>query len=173
VGGYSLGASGGSQIRLPQVRGGKSRNARRALSLTSRAQELLESKRQAARTNWVFTNEAGDGPLSVNTVESQQAKLRTLLKLREDFVLHGLRHTFLTRLGASNVDAFTPMRIAGHSTVAISQRYVHPTPETMEAAFERLRKTNRRAEEKLQATSERQVTTFPTTVDPAVKPLLS
>jgi integrase len=45
-----------------QVRGGKSRNARRALSLTNRVQRLLESKRQTASTKFVFTNEAGDGP---------------------------------------------------------------------------------------------------------------
>jgi hypothetical protein len=43
----------------------------------------------------------------------------------------------LTRLGESGVDAFTIMRIAGHSSVVISQRYVHPTPEATERAFER------------------------------------
>jgi len=32
------------------------------------------------------------------------------------------------------------MRIAGHSSVTVSQRYVHPTPEGMERAFERLEK---------------------------------
>jgi hypothetical protein len=44
----------------------------------------------------------------------------------------------LTRLGESGVDAFTIMRIAGHSSVVVSQRYVHPTPEAIERAFERL-----------------------------------
>ena len=43
-----------------------------------------------------------------------------------DFVLHSLRHTMLTRLGESGVDAFTIMRIAGHSSVVVSQRYVTP-----------------------------------------------
>jgi hypothetical protein len=27
------------------------------------------------------------------------------------------------------------MRIMGHSTITVSERYVHPTPETMENAF--------------------------------------
>ena len=54
-----------------------------------------------------------------------------------DFALHSLRHTMLTRLGESGVDAFTIMRIAGHSIV-VSQRYIHPTPEAEERAFERL-----------------------------------
>jgi len=49
-----------------------------------------------------------------------------------DFVLHSLRHTMLTRLGEAGVDAFTIMRIAGHSSIVVSQRYIHPTPEAVE-----------------------------------------
>ena len=48
----------------------------------------------------------------------------------------------LTRLGEAGADAFTIMRIAGHSNVTVSQRYVHPTPEGMERAFERLEMLN-------------------------------
>jgi hypothetical protein len=44
----------------------------------------------------------------------------------------------LTRLGESGVDAFNIMRIAGHSSIVVSQRYIHPTPEVVERAFERL-----------------------------------
>jgi len=44
----------------------------------------------------------------------------------------------LTRLGESGTDAFTIMKIAGHSSGLVSQRYVHPTPEAVERAFERL-----------------------------------
>jgi hypothetical protein len=34
------------------------------------------------------------------------------------------------------------MKIAGHSSVNVSQRYVHPTPEGMERAFQRLQTLN-------------------------------
>jgi hypothetical protein len=44
----------------------------------------------------------------------------------------------LTRLGESGADTFTIMKIAGHSSVTVSQRYVHPSPESLERAFERL-----------------------------------
>jgi hypothetical protein len=30
------------------------------------------------------------------------------------------------------------MKLMGHSSVTVSQRYVHPSPETIELAFERL-----------------------------------
>ena len=48
----------------------------------------------------------------------------------------------LTRLGEAGADAFTIMKIAGQSSVTVSQRYVHPTPEGMERAFERLEELN-------------------------------
>ena len=35
------------------------------------------------------------------------------------------------------MDAFTIMRIAGHSSITVSQRYIHPTFEAVERAFER------------------------------------
>ena len=65
-------------------------------------------------------------------------KARALVGLGKDFVIHSLRHTMLTRLGESGVDAFTIMRIAGHNRITVSQRYVHPSPEAVERAFERL-----------------------------------
>ena len=50
----------------------------------------------------------------------------------------------LTRLGESGVDAFTIMRIAGHSTIVVSQRYVHPSSEAIENVVERLEALNDR-----------------------------
>ena len=61
-------------------------------------------------------------------------------------MLHSLRHAFLTRLGEAGVDAFTIMRIAGHSTITVSQKYVHPSTEAMERAFDRLETFNARVE---------------------------
>jgi hypothetical protein len=61
----------------------------------------------------------------------------------------------LTRLGEAGADAFTIMRIAGHSSVTVSQRYVHPTPESLERAFEQLESLNaakfRRVEDRAEA----------------------
>jgi len=65
------------------------------------------------------------------------------------------------------------MKIAGHSTLTISQRYVHPASETMESAFERLEGMNERAEQKLNAASKQSVTTSATSVDRPADALLS
>jgi integrase len=53
-------------------------------------------------------------------------------------VLYSLRHTFLTRLGESGCDAWTLARIAGHSSVAMSSRYVHPSEDAVLTAISRL-----------------------------------
>jgi integrase len=60
----------------------------------------------------------------------------------DDFVVHSPRHTMLTRLGIQGVDAFTIMKIAGHSSITILQRYVHRSPESVERAFEKLNVSN-------------------------------
>ncbi|MFL6212935.1 MAG: tyrosine-type recombinase/integrase [Blastocatellia bacterium] len=81
--------------------------------------------------------------------------MRRLLGLPKDFVIHSLRHTMLTRLGEAGVDAFTIMKIAGHSSIAVSQHYVHPSPEMMERAFEKPELLNANAgdEDMIEATT--------------------
>ena len=65
------------------------------------------------------------------------------------FRLYDLRHTFLTRLGEAGADAFTIQKMAGHSSILISQRYVHPTPERVEEAISRLEDYNRKKVQEL------------------------
>ncbi len=72
-----------------------------------------------------------------NPSRSQHRKALSLAKVRP-FVLYSLRHTFLTRLGESGCDAWTLARIAGHSSIAISSRYVHPSENAVLDAVERM-----------------------------------
>ena len=126
----------GARFGYLRVTEGKSKNARRNIPLTDRAATMLRS-RQNGVAALVFANRDGQRYL-VTSINHLHQKARTALKLPKDFVIHSLRHTMLTRLGESGVDAFTIMRIAGHSSITVSQRYVHPSPEAVERAFERL-----------------------------------
>ena len=45
----------------------------------------------------------------------------------------------------AGADAFTIMKLAGHSNVTISQRYEHPTGETVQLVFDRLENLNQKA----------------------------
>lgn len=126
------------------VRSGKSKNAKRNVSLTARVRKMLKARHAAIDSIWVFPGES-DGPFLGTSLNHQHSKVRDLLGLSKDFVIHSLRHTMLTRLGEAGVDAFTIMKIAGHSSITVSQRYVHPSPETVERAFERLELLNANA----------------------------
>jgi integrase len=132
-----------ARLGFISIRSGKSKNARRNLSLTQRACELLRGRKALAVSEWVFPGEGeGDGPFLVSSLDHQHEIVRDALKLQKDFVIHSCRHSMLTRLGEAGADAFTIMRIAGHSSVTVSQRYVHPTPESLEKAFDRLEALN-------------------------------
>src|SRR5262249_1390265 len=73
------------------------------------------------------------------------------------FRLYDLRHTFLTRLGEAGADPLTIQKIAGHASILISQRYVHPTPERLEDAFAKLETYNGAKVEELRAKEKTQV----------------
>jgi integrase len=126
------------------IREGKSKQAKRNVALTSRAHGLLQERKQAASSLYVFS-EGDDLPMLVSSLGHLHARTRRRLKLNPAFVLHSLRHTCLTRLGMAGVDAFTIMRFAGHSSVTISQRYVHPTPSAMGQAVAKLEALNQKA----------------------------
>ncbi len=130
----------GARLGYIRIRDGKSRNSRRALSLTSRARTLLVRRQSITQSTFVFAE--GEKPMRATSFDHLNSKIRQKLKLPPAFVLHSLRHSFLTRLGMAGVDAFTIMRLAGHSSITISQRYVHPTPAAMESAVLKLEALN-------------------------------
>ena len=54
----------------------------------------------------------------------------------KDFVPYVLRHTALTRLGEkAGGDVFALARIAGHRSITVTQRYVHPQADTINRIF--------------------------------------
>lgn len=138
----------GARYGYVHIREGKSRNAKRNLPLTARVSRMLERRPCGGDLDLVFSGKGG-APIPVHRLDQIHARIREDMKLPKDFVLHSLRHTMLTRIGESGADAFTIMRVAGHSTVVVSQRYVHPTPEAVESAFERLQKLNKKAAARL------------------------
>ena len=133
------------------IRKGKTKNANRNLPLTARVLQMLKARKIDSKSSWVFSGNSVATAILSTSLDHQHAVLRKNLKLPPDFVLHSLRHTMLTRLGEAGADSFTIMRVAGHSSVTISQRYVHPTPESMERAFERLQELNQTKQERVKA----------------------
>jgi len=79
-------------------------------------------------------------------VRTQHGALRALLGLPAEFAAHSLPHTFGTRLGESGADAFSIMRLMGHSSITVPRKYVHPAAGTLERAIDGLSRLNGSAE---------------------------
>jgi len=119
---------------------GKTNAARRVLPMTPRVRAILESRWERdgnPSEGWAWSGPTRSGHVESSSLKKQHRKALTLSKVRP-FVLYSLRHTFLTRLGESGCDAWTLARIAGHSSIGISTRYVHPSEDAVLAAVERL-----------------------------------
>jgi integrase len=110
-----------------------------AICTCGKGDDLLETQRFLASTR--------SGHVEPSSSRKQHARtFRTLAeeaakrndKAVRPFVLYTLRHTFLTRLGQSGCDAWTLARIAGHSSITISARYVHPSEDAVLDAMSRL-----------------------------------
>ena len=135
-----------------QVDSGKSKNARRTVPLTGKVKQMLVEREKSSKSAWLFPGESPDSPVLGTSLAHMHAKVCRPGKganrqyvFPARFVLHSLRHTALTRLGEAGADAFTIMKVAGHSSVTISSRYVHPTGETVELLFDRLEARNHKA----------------------------
>jgi integrase len=122
---------------LLQVAEGKSKAARRILPMLPIVHAVLLNRWTAQgkpEEGWVFPSNSADGHLNGDTSKDQHAIAiqRSKVKRFEPYIL---RHTALTRLAESGCDVFTLARIAGHSSITITQRYVHPQADAVERAF--------------------------------------
>ncbi len=119
---------------------GKTAAARRMLPMTPRVRAIFESRWQQQgqpQEGWCWPAGTRSGHLESTSLEKQHVKAVRASGVRA-FCLYALRHTFLTRLGASGCDAWTLARIAGHSNIRMSSRYVHPGEDAVLSAMSRL-----------------------------------
>lgn len=129
---------------------GKTAAARRVIPMTPRVRAELESRWEAAgepEEGFVWRAQTRSGHVEPSTIRRQHANAfeaiaeeavsRNQRPVRP-FVLYSFRHTFLTRLGQSGCDVWTLARIAGHSSINISARYVHPSEDAVLDAISRL-----------------------------------
>jgi integrase len=108
--------------------------------MTPRVRSIVETRWAKAGKpleGWIWTASTRSGHIEPSSLKKQHRNALMLSKVRP-FVLYSLRHTFLTRLGESGCDTWTLARIAGHSSIAISARYVHPSHDAVLSAIDKL-----------------------------------
>jgi integrase len=120
------------------------------LPMSPRVRQVLEARWASVdkpEEGSIFPAPTRSGHVEKSTLKKQHKKV--FEKVNEEtkknydkpvrpFVLYDLRHTFLTRLGESGCDVWTLARIAGHSNIKQSSRYVHPSHDAVVGAMERL-----------------------------------
>ena len=114
---------------------GKSKYAKREVPLTARAASALKACLEKSRSEWVFTAKGGRKHMTRHYPSEMFRVIRDAMRLDSDIVLHSTRHTFCSRLGNAGCDAFTIQKLAGHSSILISQRYVHSDQEARLSAI--------------------------------------
>jgi integrase len=139
---------------------GKSKAARRAVSMTQRVRGILSQRWSAAgepADGWVFpARKAAVGHIVPNTIYQPHLDAVKRSGVRP-FVLYSLRHTFLTRLGQSGCSPWTLAKIAGHSDINISKHYVHASDDDAAEAIKKLEssETNMKQNENKRRASQR------------------
>jgi integrase len=139
-----------------RVAHGKTPAARRTIPMSLRVRFILETRWELAEKpgeGWVWPAPTKAGHVDHSSLKKQHARAfkfaNAEVKARNEengknekeirpWVLYSFRHTFLTRLGESGCDAWTLARIAGHSSITISSRYVHPSEDAVLNAMSRL-----------------------------------
>jgi integrase len=122
---------------LIQIVEGKTGAARRLLPMVPAVLEVFHRRLEEQNRpteGWIFPAGTKSGHIVQGSGKKQH---RRALKISAvtPFEPYCLRHTALTRLAEAGVDVFTLARIAGHSSIAIIQRYCHVQSDSVERAF--------------------------------------
>lgn len=133
---------------LIQITDGKTKAARRMLPMLPVVHDALKARHDGAgkpEFGWVFPATSREGHLNKDTAKDQHAKAIERAnekakkaeggRMLQHFQPYILRHTALTQLAQSGCDAFTLAKIAGHSSITITQRYIHPQADAIDRAF--------------------------------------
>lgn len=118
---------------------GKTRAARRLVSMTAAVESLLRERIKKAGKRgspYVFFSPT-DATRPIGSVRKAHDAAVENAGIKEHFRLYDLRHTFATRAAASGVDLATLSSMLGHTKIQMTMRYVHPAEEQKKAAAAR------------------------------------
>jgi len=121
-----------------KVTKGKTKAARRKVSLTARAFAILTARLAHCNGRFLFPHELdSDKPMpKINNAHDRARKAANIGYFR----LYDFRHTWATRCTEAGVDAVTLAAKLGHSKLTMVLRYAHPGQEHQNEATAKLEK---------------------------------
>lgn len=119
------------------VREGKSANARRILPMTQRAKAVVDvASALFPDSEWLFPGSKGKH-FTRGAIDNAHRAVVVANGFPDEFVLYACRHTFGTRLAQSGANVFEIKAAMGHSSVKVSERYIHPSSDDIGLAMKR------------------------------------
>lgn len=112
---------------------GKSKAARRTLTMTAETRSILAS-RMDGLSQWVFPSPKMDGHI-IKLNKAHDAVLRVT---KQSFVLYDFRHTFATRAAELGIAPATLAAIMGHGDIRSIGKYIHVRQDAMDRAMKDL-----------------------------------
>ena len=143
------------ELGFLRIREGKTPFARRTVPLTRRAQEVISRRISGASLDLLFPSRL-DPARPIRWLRAAHTSAVRLANLKKAFRLYDLRHTALTRMAMAGVDLPTLRELAGHASIQMTMRYIHPTPQhklTAITKLEFLRKSSEHPTEPQNATT--------------------
>jgi integrase len=116
---------------------GKTKAARRKLTMTANVFDLLVRRAKETRGPFVFPS-PHDPNRHIGSVKTAHGRAMARAGVKDAFRLYDLRHTFATRAVAAGVDLPTLSAILGHANIQMTMRYVHPAEEQKRIASAKL-----------------------------------
>jgi integrase len=115
-------------------------NRDRFVGLPKQAKEMLTIRKIEARSKLVFTTRDGS---KISRVSNSFLEAMKEIGLndgvtdpKDKVVFHSLRHTYASWLVQGGVDLYTVKELMGHSSIIMTERYSHESPDRLQRAAE-------------------------------------
>lgn len=128
-------------INIPYVEG-VTKTGSRQQPITKRLAEHLkvELEKLPSKQEWLFPSEKSATGHITNIDKAFRRVVEAAGLDSKEIVRHTMRHTVITHLVQSRIDLPTVMRISGHKTLAMVQKYAHQNGEHIQEAMDMLEK---------------------------------
>ena len=115
------------------IHDGKGKGSKRRVPCAQRVIGMLEMRRAETTSEWVFPRDTASGHVEASTLKKQHA---ATIKASEvsPFVIYDFRHTRITRW-AKVLPLPVVQRLAGHTDIGTTMRYVHLNDDDVRAAM--------------------------------------
>lgn len=147
-------------IRIMDPKGGEGR----AAFMTERVKTMLEAMNRRGPDDYVFTR-GGDAPLKDTPREFFEVVAgldfnNGISDHRQRVCFHTCRHSFASWHVTAGTDLYTVKELMGHSVIAMTERYSHLAPGTLQNATRTLERAIAGAEEKKAGEDTGQIVNF-------------